>query len=76
MMDIVHSIQECLRQFVVLLPKHLHTPCDIKLLLLVIVGVDKDRRLKCDVDTLTIIQCFISDHLPNGPSIPPQSVSF
>jgi hypothetical protein len=76
MVDIVHSIQECPRQFVALLPKHLHKPRGIKLLLVVIVGVDKDRRLKCDVDTLTIIQRFISDHLPNGPSIPPQSVSF
>jgi hypothetical protein len=28
------------------------------------------------VDTLAIIQRFLSDHLPNGPSIPPQSVSF
>jgi hypothetical protein len=28
------------------------------------------------VDTLTIIHHFISDHLLNGPSIPPQSVSF
>jgi hypothetical protein len=28
------------------------------------------------VDTLAIIRRFISDHLPNGPSIPPQSVSF
>jgi hypothetical protein len=76
MVDIVHSIQECPHQFVVLLPKHLHTLRDIKLLLVVIVGVNKDRRLKCDVDTLSIIQRFISDHLPNGPSIPPQSVSF
>jgi hypothetical protein len=76
MVDIVHSIQECPRQFVVLLPKHLHMPCGIKLLLVVIVGVDKDRRLKCDVDTLTIIQCFLFDHLSNDPSIPPQSVSF
>jgi hypothetical protein len=32
--------------------------------------------LKCDGDTLTIIQRFLSDHLPNGPSILPQSVSF
>jgi hypothetical protein len=59
-----------------LLPKHLHTPRGIKLLLVVIVVVDKDRRLKCDVDNLAIIQRFISDHLPNGPSILPQSVSF
>jgi hypothetical protein len=51
-------------------------PRGIKLLLVVIVGVDKDRCLKCDVDTLTIIQHFLSDHVPNGPSIPPQSVSF
>jgi hypothetical protein len=61
---------------VALLPKHLHTPRGIKLLLVVIVGVNKDRCLKYDVDTLTIIQRFISDHLPNGPSIPSQSVSF
>jgi hypothetical protein len=76
MVDIVHSIQECPYQFVALLPKYLHTPRGIKLLLVVIVGVNKDHRLKCDVDTLTIIQRFLSDHLPNGPSIPPQSVSF
>jgi hypothetical protein len=76
MVDIVHSIQECPREFVALFPKHLHTPRGIKLLLVVIVGVDKDCRLKCDVDTLTIIHRFFSDHLPNGPSIPPQSVSF
>jgi hypothetical protein len=76
MVDILHSIQECPRQFVALLPKHLHTPRSIKLLLVVIVGIDKDRRLKCDVDTLTIIQRFIFDHVLNGPSIPPQSVSF
>jgi hypothetical protein len=76
MVDIVHSIQECPRQFVAPLPKHLHTPRGIKLLLVVIVGVEKDRRLKCDVDTLTIIQRFLFDHVPNGPSIPPQSVSF
>jgi hypothetical protein len=76
MVDIVHGVQECPRQFVAVLPEHLHTPRDIKLLLVLIVGVDKDRRLKCDVDTLAIIQRFISDHLPNGPSIPPQSVSF
>jgi hypothetical protein len=59
-----------------LLPKHLHTPRGIKLLLVVIVGVDKECCLKCDVDTLAIILLFITDHLPNGPSIPPQSVSF
>jgi hypothetical protein len=76
MVDVVHSVQECPRQFVALLLKHFHTPCGIKLILVVIVGVDKDRRLKCDVDTLAIIQHFISDYLPNGPSIPPQSVSF
>jgi hypothetical protein len=76
MVDIVHSVQECPCQFVAFLPEHLHTPCDIKLLLVLIVGVDKDRRLKYDVDTLAIIQRFISYHLPNGPSIPPQSVSF
>jgi hypothetical protein len=76
MVDIVHSIQECPRQFMALLPKLLHTPRGIKLLLVVIVGVNKDRRLKCDVDTLTIIQRFFSDHVPNGPSIPPQSVFF
>ena len=55
MVDIVYSIQECLRQFVAILPKHLHMPRGIKLLLVVIVEVDKDRRLKYDVDTLTII---------------------
>jgi hypothetical protein len=49
---------------------------NIKLLLVVIVGINKDCRLKCDVDILAIIQRFISNHLPNGPSIPPQSVSF
>jgi hypothetical protein len=76
MVDVVHSIQECPRQFVALLPKHLHTPRGIKLLLVVIAGVDKDRCLKYEVDTLAIIQRFISHHLPNGPSIPPQSVSF
>jgi hypothetical protein len=76
MVDIVHSIQECSRQFVAPLPKHLHMPRGIKLLLIVIVGVNKDHRLKCDVDTLTIIQRFLSDHVPNGPSIRPQSVSF
>jgi hypothetical protein len=76
MVDVVHSIQECPRQFVALLSKHLHTPLGIKLLLVVIVGVNKERCLKCDVDTLTIILCFISHHLPNGPSIPPRSVSF
>ena len=57
-------------------PKHLHTPRGIQLLLIVIVGIDKDCCLKCDVDTLTIIQHFIFDHLLNGPSVPPQSVSF
>jgi hypothetical protein len=76
MVDIVHSIQECPHQFVALLPKHLHMPRGIKRLLVVIVGVDKDCCLKCDVDTLTIIQRFVSDHLPNGPSILPQSVFF
>jgi hypothetical protein len=55
MVDIVHSVQECPHQFVAFLPEHLHTPRDIKLLLVVIVGVDKDRRLKYDVDTLAII---------------------
>jgi hypothetical protein len=58
------------------LPKHLHTPRGIMLLLVVIVGVDKERCLKCDVDTLAIILRFISHHLPNGPSISLQSVSF
>jgi hypothetical protein len=76
MVDVVHSIQECPHQFVALLPKHLHTPRGIKLFLVVIVGVNKDRRLKCDVDTLVIILRFISHHLTNGPSILPQSVSF
>jgi hypothetical protein len=76
MVDVVHSIQDCPRQFVVLLPKHLHTPCGIKLLLVVIIGIDKELCLKCDVDTLAIIQRFISYHLPNGPSILPQSISF
>ena len=75
-MDIVHSIQERPCQFVALLLKHLHTHRGLKLLLLIIVGIDKERHLKYDVDTLTIIQRFISDHLLNGPSIPPQSVSF
>jgi hypothetical protein len=76
MVDVDHSIQECPRQFVALLPKHLYTPRGIKLILVVIVGVDKDCRLKCDVDALAIIQRFIYDRLPNGPSIPPQSLSF
>jgi hypothetical protein len=61
---------------VALLPKHLHTPRGIKLILVVINGVDKDRHLKCDVHTLAIIQRFIYDHLLNGPSILPQSESF
>jgi hypothetical protein len=76
MVDVVHNIKECPRQFVALLPKHLHTPRGINLLLVVIVGINKDRCLKSDVDTLAIILCFISHHLPNGPSIPPQSVYF
>jgi hypothetical protein len=76
MVDVVHSIQECPRQFVALLPKHLYTPCGIKLLLVVIVGVNKERYLKCDVDTLMIKPLLISYHLPNGPSIPAQIVSF
>ena len=76
MVDIIHSIWECLRQFMRLLPKYLHTYRGLQLLLVVIVGVDKDHCLKCEVDTLTIIQLFIFDHLPIGPSIPQQSVSF
>jgi hypothetical protein len=76
MVDVVYSIQECPCQFVAFLSKHLHTHRGIKLLLVVIVGVNKDCPLKYDVDTLAIIQRFISHHLPNGPSIPPQSVSF
>jgi hypothetical protein len=76
MVDIVHSIQEYPCQFVALLPKHLYTPRGIKLLLVVIVGVDKERCLKCDVDTLAIKLRLISHHLLNGPSIPPQTISF
>jgi hypothetical protein len=76
MVDIVHSVQECPCQFVAFLPEHLYTPHNIKLLLVHIVGVDKDHRLKYDIDTLAIIQRFISDHLPNGPSILPESISF
>ena len=67
MVNIVHSIQECPHQFVALLPKHLHTHRGLKLLLVVIVGINKECHLKCDVDTLTIIQRFISNHLPNVP---------
>ena len=59
-----------------LLPKHLHTQRGLQLLLVVILGIDKDRRSKCELNIITIIQRFISDHLSNGPSIPPQSVSF
>jgi hypothetical protein len=76
MVDIVHSIQECPHQFVALLPKHLHTPRGIKLILVVISGVDQDHCLKCDVDTLAIKPLLIFHHLPNGSSIPPQIVSF
>ena len=76
MVDIIHTIQECPCQFVALLLKHLYMLRGIKLLLVVIVGANKDRRLKCNEDTLMIIQRFIYDHLPNGPSIPPQSVFF
>ena len=76
MVDIIHSIKECPHQFVALLPKYLHKPCSIKLLLVVIIGVNKECCLKCDVDTLVIIKRFISHHLSNGPSILLQSVSF
>src|SRR5450759_4258617 len=76
MVDIVHSIHERPRQFVALLSKYLHTVCGLQLLLVVILGKGNERRMKCGLDILTIKGRFVFEHLPNGPSIPPQRVSF
>jgi hypothetical protein len=58
MVDIVQSIQECPCQFMALLLKHVHTPRNFKLLLVVISDVYEDRCLKCDA---TMLACAPSD---------------
>ena len=76
MVDIINSIQECRSQFVALLPKHIHSCCQFKLLLVIISGIYQDHCLKCDVEFLAIKSCFISQHLPNSSTILPKNISF
>jgi hypothetical protein len=76
MVDIVHSIQQCLSQFVVLLSKQFHTSCHFNHLLVIIIGVCQDHYSKCDVNILVIELPLRIQYLPNGSPIPPKSVSF